>query len=418
MMQDEKDRYILMLQTYQDSFETTLEKVALQMGEDATDLRTNGFWKRFKSWTKKTWRKVRSVIVSTAIGVASGFAAGGPVGAIIGGIIGLTGSIIDLAANDVCHFAMQCPKGWMQDCSSGDCIERDSWNVSHGAGASSPSLSNPNPGGSDEQIEQLLQKWYNQKEDLPHCPGNGRCEDVRGSLTFDKLDQLARSKGVYSQIQTRFSYLSAAERWIKYKQRLGRIFEDAVLRSLFRPKNTKTFYESDFGVNGTIPDAILETGKPEEQPSITGGTEKHYFWWDEGAFIDAKISQSNHIAFSPSYNPQQLSRMINILAANDNAETATNFFSTIIGWGAKIKKNAATSGCAMLHLITPGETDIDDAVRAAADAKKVYLWHSECDVIDGNLLKVRSAKVLNNSITIIYKADTSGHPVAFDWSKQ
>lgn len=414
----EKGRYELMLLTYETSFETTLQKVALEMGENPANIRTNGFWSKFKKWAKKAWRKVRSVLVSTAVGVGAGaIAGGGIVGAIIGGVVGLAGSVLDVAVNDVCHFALKCPKGWMQDCSTGDCIERDSWGVNNGGSyGSSGSSAILNPGN---DLDKLYAKWYNQKEDDDaSCTGFGRCADIPGSLTFNKLDQLARVNGVYDEVQEQYSHLSNSVRFRLYKQRLGRIFEDAVIRSLARPKNTKTFYETAAQINGTIPDVVIETGTIEKKPGMNGSEVTHYFWWNEGAFIDAKISQFNKVSFTPTYNPEQLSRMINILASNNDAETATNFFNSFIGWGTKINKNAAESGAAILHIVTPGGTEIDDAIINAADAKNVYLWHSECEIINGSQLKVMPAKFLNEGLIIAIKADSGGYTVNFDWSKK
>lgn len=75
--------------------------------------RTNG-------WLQKAWRVVRSVVLTAGVGALVG-AAAGPVGAIVGAIVVGAVAITDAAANNYCHFAMQCAGGWRQDCATGVC---------------------------------------------------------------------------------------------------------------------------------------------------------------------------------------------------------------------------------------------------------------------------------------------------------
>ena len=418
LQESEKHHLKMMINVYRVNFETILEIVAVELGEDPENVRTELFGKKFKRWAKRVWRRVRSVVVSTAVMVGAGFLAGGPIGAIIAGGLTLIGTSLDMAFNNVCHFAMQCPSGWMQDCTTGNCVTRDSWGIVYGGNTGTTNTGSNNSNGSVFE-ETVLELWYNQGND-ESCRDNGRCYISDGSLTWAKLDQLSRTNGVYNEIQTKFSYLSSSERFVRYKQRLGRIFEDAVIRSLARTKNTKTYYESSIRIHGTIPDVVIETGTVEEKIGPDGKKVKHYFWWEEGAFIDAKTSQSNRISFSPTYNPQQIRRMINILSQNNSAETATNAFSAFWGWGTPVRKNAASNGAAILHIVTPGGTEIDDAIVNEGLSKKVAIWHSECDILSDRDLVVRDAQVTTkrNGINVTFKANSSGIPATINWRVQ
>jgi hypothetical protein len=75
--------------------------------------RTNG-------WLRRAWRVVRSVVLTAAVGALVG-ASMGPKGAIVGAIVMGAVAITDVAANNHCHFAMQCDGGWRQNCTTGVC---------------------------------------------------------------------------------------------------------------------------------------------------------------------------------------------------------------------------------------------------------------------------------------------------------
>ena len=81
---------------------------------------------RTQGWFNKVWRVVRSIVVTAALGAIVGALSteeGGnaTVNVIVGSAIGGVAAIVDAAANDHCHFAMQCSGGWRQNCSLGEC---------------------------------------------------------------------------------------------------------------------------------------------------------------------------------------------------------------------------------------------------------------------------------------------------------
>lgn len=85
----------------------------------ASNIRTSSD-ARTQGWFSKVWRIVRSVVITASLGAMIG-ARYGEDGAIVGAVILGAAAIADAAANDNCHFALQCSGGWRQDCSTGEC---------------------------------------------------------------------------------------------------------------------------------------------------------------------------------------------------------------------------------------------------------------------------------------------------------
>lgn len=109
---EEKERLILTSTLLANNFQEILDNLySLEGGSQGV---------RTKGWFKKVWRIVRSVVVTAGVGVLIG-ASAGAVGAIVGGIVMGAVAITDAAANDYCHYAMQCDGGWRQSCTTGEC---------------------------------------------------------------------------------------------------------------------------------------------------------------------------------------------------------------------------------------------------------------------------------------------------------
>ena len=104
--------------TYASNIDATFKIVEKNFEQGSIAAKTNEFkWRRFL-------RKVRSVMISHAVGAYAGLKAGGLAGAIVGGAIGFVGSILDVAINKRCHYALKCSEGWMQNCNTGECMPR------------------------------------------------------------------------------------------------------------------------------------------------------------------------------------------------------------------------------------------------------------------------------------------------------
>ncbi|NJM14663.1 MAG: hypothetical protein HC896_04130 [Bacteroidales bacterium] len=115
---EDKSTLSVIIQSYEDNLEGVFELVESEFGTDS--ISTSVLKSTNKISLKKTWRKVRSVVATTATFAGVGAAAGGPLGAIVGGVAGLVGSTLDVAINDRCHFAINCGTK-VQDCSTGQC---------------------------------------------------------------------------------------------------------------------------------------------------------------------------------------------------------------------------------------------------------------------------------------------------------
>lgn len=71
-------------------------------------------------FSSKVWRVIRSVVIAATIGAMIGLTEG-PYVAIAAAVVMGAAAYADAAANDYCHFAVQCSGGWRQDCDTGEC---------------------------------------------------------------------------------------------------------------------------------------------------------------------------------------------------------------------------------------------------------------------------------------------------------
>ena len=183
----EKDMLIVALNAYRDNISAIYDLVERELKTTP-----NG---RFR--LKRFWRRVRSIVVSTAVGAAVGFATClCPVGALIGAGSGLIGSTLDVIINDRCHYATQCPKGWQQDCSSAECYDNPDW---------PPSGSGNDNGGITVDVKDRSQLVFPSRfvdeirnEDCdknPCCNDRGRAFSSSSTLNSELLTSAAPSTG-------------------------------------------------------------------------------------------------------------------------------------------------------------------------------------------------------------------------------
>lgn len=97
--------------------------------------------------------------------------------------------------------------------------------------------------------------------------------------------------------------------------RLGRIYEDAVLRSLGEEKNTKSFRPTLTSPKGVIPDVVGPSILNRIDPSNSKNTEKIVF--PEASFADAKFK--GNVPLSPTFNPDQLKIIVDVLSNQKGA---------------------------------------------------------------------------------------------------
>jgi hypothetical protein len=402
-----KEILLLMCNVMQENFENIL----IYINAD-TQLMSGG---RTNGWLKKAWRKVRSVLVTTVVMAGAGFAAGGPIVAIVTGAVGLITSIIDIAANNRCWFAMQCDGGWAQDCNTGACMPRD-----NPAPPYIPST-NPNP-QPDPDDSDYYQEWQ-----VIDCDG-GRAKDETcvligsGTLTFAKMDELGRLHGVYQDIQNRYSYLSSGQRWVIYKFQLAAILEDAALRSMGIQKNRKAKYDATGRYS--IPDGIAGSGFAEEKTGSNGQKYRQYYAWREGTIIEVKLSQLDELPFAPTYNPYQVSKMIGFLKTLTEARTNTQSVPSADKNGVLVPKNATAHSAAILHFITLAGVALSPDFEAEFTANRIHGLHSVCDHSEGGnwtieTMVVRNPKIISSptpeNVGRVWNRP-AGMPVTFNWS--
>ena len=206
--------------------------------------------------------------------------------------------------------------------------------------------------------------------------------------------------------------------------RIGRIFEDAVLRSIGNAGGKKRIYPyPDRPDQYFIPDAIRDY-------KVTVDKKTAYIF--ENAFIEeVKFSTGSELKLEPYYNPEQIKGFITYLA---------NVKGVTIN-GVRTEEKVADYGVAALILTTPSNLPISDDILKFAEDNNVAILrrfpigvtpffsnedNDYKEAIDNNVMKVSSAypvvQATNKKIgTPFYKAKEKdgnnyvGNKVEFDW---
>lgn len=210
---------------------------------------------------------------------------------------------------------------------------------------------------------------------------------------------------------------------------IGRIFEDAVLRSLGMVGGKKRIYPyPDRPDKYFIPDAI-------HNYEVTVGKETKTTYIFENAQIEeVKFSTGSELKLEPYYNPEQLKGFITYLA---------NVRGVIIN-GVRTEEKVADYGFAALILTTPSDLPISDDILKFAEKNNVAvlrrfpigvtpLFSNENndykEAIDNNVMKVSSAYPIVQAETkktgTPFKPGTIeekggnwvGRKVEFDWRR-
>ena len=334
---------------------------------------------------KSFWRKVRSTIVTTVVFAALTFAVVASAGALapvalqaafIVGSLAFVGSTFDVSLNDRCWYATRCPgSSWAQECTTGNC-----WDPSDLPSNRPPTTvfgqipSNPIP------EDDLKKVWYNYK-DVINCGSGGRCYITPGSLTFTKMHSWAEQRGIFDEVKRKFPTSSSSAQWKFYKCRLGRIFEDAAMRSLrVTAKKREVLLRTNAG--GVFRPDGLELSGFEVDEVLNGQVVRLYYWWLQGAILEAKTTQKSTLCFDPgSHNYRQLTRMIDWLSENNKANMSTNRLAAYSQIGGRAFKNAARSNAAILHIVTLSGVSLPRELLQYAIDRRVLVWRSEADVV-------------------------------------
>jgi len=209
-------------------------------------------------------------------------------------------------------------------------------------------------------------------------------------FTSYQFQQYLINCGVKQQIydDPRFAHLSNAEKDKQFYYRSGRIFEKAVIDCFGTSKNNVPFPVGPTNnPKSVIPD-LVDVGGIAGTEIRNGQNIKVTYWWTNSIFRDAKVTfQSNQVinykGNSPA-NEDQLQGMIEVLSRMNDAHyyegsRAIADIKIALGLGTPIHKNAAVSGAAVLHIITPAGITLAPEIGIAAAQKNVILVHSESE---------------------------------------
>ena len=199
-----------------------------------------------------------------------------------------------------------------------------------------------------------------------------------------------------------------------YYPRMGRIFEDSVIRSLGTTKNTTKFKPNKTSAATVIPDVAARGGKTYID-TTNGGKNTVRVSFQNASFTDAKFT--NFVSFTPSYNPDQIKGFIDVLSNMTGG--------TVNGkWNPNIK--ASDYGVATLVFITPEGAVIDPKIIEYAQKKNVNLYQRTMEQDKDNPSNVRVApniiplnlaidKMGEETIPPLLKAP--GQSVPVNWNK-
>ena len=174
-------------------------------------------------------------------------------------------------------------------------------------------------------------------------------------------------------------------------KRIGRIFEDAVVRSMGVSKNTKIFKPGITSPRGVIPDAVAD-GRYTELGIPTDGNAspvKRRITFPNSVFQEVKFK--SEVTLNDPNNPEQLPTMIrtlsNMKGGYDNGV-----------WNPNLK--ASDYGAATLVIITPANGVINQDVLNYAKGANVNIVQRKVEVDKEENDRVRVAPgsdLLNNS---------------------
>jgi len=162
-----------------------------------------------------------------------------------------------------------------------------------------------------------------------------------------------------------------------YYTRMGRIFEDAVIRSLGETKNTTKFRPSKTSTTTVIPD-LVGSGSKHYFSNDGNAKNDHRVSFPNASFTDAKFT--NNVQFEPSQNPGQIRGFIDALS---------NMRGGYIDGKYDPKARASDYGAASLIFITPAGASIDRDILDYAATKNVNVYQRTMDFDEDNYSNIR-----------------------------
>lgn len=162
-----------------------------------------------------------------------------------------------------------------------------------------------------------------------------------------------------------------------YYTRMGRIFEDAVIRSLGETKNTTKFRPSKTSTTTVIPD-LVGSGSKHYFSNDGNAKNDHRVSFPNASFTDAKFT--NNVQFEPSQNPGQIRGFIDVLS---------NMRGGYIDGKYDPKARASDYGAASLIFITPAGASIDRDILDYAATKNVNVYQRTMDFDEDDYSNIR-----------------------------
>lgn len=243
-----------------------------------------------------------------------------------------------------------------------------------------------------EQLADLVELELQKSEFVTFLSSEGRIESAVSNqyeeaffwqdLESSKFRELCNSNGVLSRLIQ--SYLDRGQNpgpaYGLVNIQYGRIFEDAVLRSLNLTGRSKLFPVSDptLTPQSVRPDAVAYSGRVDQERR-GGKIANKTSWWKDGTFIDAKFTTTGIVPYERIGNsPDQAAGFIDVLSRLDQGRYTYGISGVFTDFGGvPFVKNAAQAGCAFLMYVTPSNVGIDEQILSEASQRNILVLQAK-----------------------------------------
>jgi len=190
--------------------------------------------------------------------------------------------------------------------------------------------------------------------------------------------------------------------------RLGRIYEDAVIRSLGEEKNTRGYRPALTSPKTVIPDLVADGTKTV----LRDGGQSEVFTFPNSSFADVKMK--SRISLIDPNNPDQMKGFIDVLS---------NIKGGYVNGKYDPSLKASDFGAAALTLITPTGASIGQDLLDYATSKNVVLLQRtvQQDTEDPSRIRVAPNVIPLNSVQnegVPFVPRVPGQSVEVDWQKR
>jgi hypothetical protein len=243
-----------------------------------------------------------------------------------------------------------------------------------------------------EQLADLVELELQKSEFVTFIGSEGRIESTVTNeyeeaffwqdLDSGKFRELCNNNGVLSRlIQSYLNRgLSPSPAYGLVNVQYGRIFEDAVLRSLNLKGRDKLFPVNDptLTPQSVRPDAVVYSGRVDQERR-GGKIVSKASWWKDGTFIDAKFTTTGIVPYERQGNsPDQAAGFLDVLSRLDQGRFTYGPVGAFTDFGGTpFVKNAAQAGCAFLMYVTPSNVNIDNQILSEASQRNIMVLQAK-----------------------------------------